>query len=326
MALFDLPLDQLRTYRPTPSIPDDLDAFWAETLAEARSAGAPPVATPLATPFANIRTYDVTFTGFAGQPVKGWLNVPAGADGPLPVVVEFIGYGGGRGLPHEWLLWPSAGYAHFVMDTRGQGAAWRGGDTPDPGPDGAGPSHPGFMTRGILDPHTYYYRRLFTDAVRAVESAAALPGVDATRLAVAGSSQGGALSLAAASLAPSLVHAVVSQVPFLCHIRRMVTLVDTDPFHELVRFFRVNPHRVAAAQRTLDYIDLLHLTPRASAPLLASAALMDATCPPSGIFAAVNAYGGTEKAVEVYEWDGHEGGRADFAGKSVAFVNGILKA
>ena len=325
MAHFDLPLDELRSYRPEPHIPEDLDAFWAETLAEARSAAARPVATPVETPFGNVTTYDVTFTGFAGQPVRGWLNVPAGADGPLPVVVEFIGYGGGRGLPHEWLLWASAGYAHFVMDTRGQGAGWRGGDTPDPGPDGAGPSHPGFMTRGILDPYSYYYRRLFTDAARAVESAADLTGVDASRLAVTGSSQGGALSLAAASLVPSLVKAVVSQVPFLCHIRRMVTLVDTDPFHELVRFFRVNPHRVAAAQRTLDYIDLLHLTPRATAPLLASAALMDATCPPSGIFAAVNAYGGPDKDIAVYEWDGHEGGRADFAGRSVAFVNGVLK-
>ena len=44
-------------------------------------------------------------------------------------------------------------YADLVMDTRGQGGSWSGGDTPDPGPDGAGPSHPGFMTRGALDPH-----------------------------------------------------------------------------------------------------------------------------------------------------------------------------
>ncbi|WP_374100720.1 acetylxylan esterase [Naasia sp. SYSU D00057] len=37
---------------------------------------------------------------------------------PLPAVVEFIGYTGGRGYPHERLAWPAAGFAHVVMDTR----------------------------------------------------------------------------------------------------------------------------------------------------------------------------------------------------------------
>ncbi len=45
----------------------------------------------------------MTFTGYAGQPIRAWLNLPAHADWPLPGVVEFIGYGGGRGLPSEWL-------------------------------------------------------------------------------------------------------------------------------------------------------------------------------------------------------------------------------
>ncbi len=31
-------------------------------------------------------------------------------------MVEYIGYGGGRGRPIDWLLPPSAGYAHLVMD------------------------------------------------------------------------------------------------------------------------------------------------------------------------------------------------------------------
>ena len=39
MAAFDLPLDQLRAYRPERTEPDDFDAFWAETLAESRTLG-----------------------------------------------------------------------------------------------------------------------------------------------------------------------------------------------------------------------------------------------------------------------------------------------
>lgn len=325
MALFDLPLAELWRYQPAGTPPDELARFWAQTLAEARAAAAAPVLTRVPTALRGITSYDVTFTGFAGQPVKAWLNVPVGTPGPLPVAVEFIGYGGGRGLPHEWLLWAAAGYAHLVMDTRGQGASWRGGDTPDPGPDGAGPAIPGVLTRGVLDPYGYYYRRLFTDAVRAVEVVADLPGaadlpeLDPKRLLVCGGSQGGGLALAAASLAPDRVAAVVASVPFLCHIRRAVTITDADPYHEVVRFCRVHPHRAETVLTTLDHIDVLHLVPWASAPALFSAALMDQVCPPSTVFAAYHAYAGP-KEMAVYEWDGHEGGRAHFAQRGLEFA------
>ena len=42
------------------------------------------------------------------------------------------------------------------------------------------------MTRGIATPETYYFTRLLTDAARAVEVAADLPGVDRHRIAVSG--------------------------------------------------------------------------------------------------------------------------------------------
>jgi cephalosporin-C deacetylase len=55
-----------------------------------------------------------------------------------------------------------------VVDTRGQGGTWRRGDTSDIEPSGTGPQYPGVMTRGILDPATYYYRRLIADGVLAL--------------------------------------------------------------------------------------------------------------------------------------------------------------
>src|SRR5258708_1012301 len=55
-----------------------------------------------------------------------------------------------------------------------------GGDTLDP--HGSAPGGHWPVTRGILDPRDYYYRRLITDAVRAIEAVRALPGVDATQV------------------------------------------------------------------------------------------------------------------------------------------------
>lgn len=78
--------------------------------------------------------------------------------------MEYVGYGGGRGFPTEWLPFANAGFAHLVMDTRGQGSVWRLGETPDRELEGGNPQYNGFMTRGILDPQHYYYRRVFTDA------------------------------------------------------------------------------------------------------------------------------------------------------------------
>jgi len=37
--LFDLPLEQLITYRPSRIEPEDFDLFWSQTLAEARRPG-----------------------------------------------------------------------------------------------------------------------------------------------------------------------------------------------------------------------------------------------------------------------------------------------
>jgi len=123
--LHDLSLDQALDYRPTLTVPDDLGEFWDDTLARVgdQAASYERVDSGRVT----VETYDVTLGGFDGQPVRAWLHLPATAlrSGPLPGVVQFQGYNGGRGLPHEHVFWASAGYAHLVVDTGGRAAAGR---------------------------------------------------------------------------------------------------------------------------------------------------------------------------------------------------------
>ncbi|ATL32381.1 acetylxylan esterase [Streptomyces formicae] len=308
MPHFDLPLDELRRYRPELTEPDDFDAFWEKSLLEARQFDLDARFEPVRLPLPGVSVFDVTYAGFGGHPIKGWLVLPAGAtaDEPLPAVVEYIGYGGGRGLAHMHLLWAAAGFAHFVMDTRGQGSGgWAQGDTPDP--VGSGPAHPGYLTRGIEDPHAYYYRRVFVDAVRAVEAVRAHPLVDAGRIAALGASQGGGITLAVAGLVPDLT-AIAPDVPFLCDFPRAATLTDRPPYSEIGLYLKARRGGEERVFQTLSYFDGVHFATRGRAPALFSAALQDMTCPPSTVFAAFNAYAGRERSMEVYSFNDHEGG------------------
>jgi cephalosporin-C deacetylase len=305
MPWFDLPLPELRAYCPDLAEPEDLDVFWSETIAEARAHDLAPSFQRVDTGLTAVETFDMSFAGFGGTPIRGWLHVPAGSHGSLPAVVEYVGYGGGRGLPHERILWAAAGYVYAIMDTRGQGSTWAVGDTPDPDAPGA-PAHPGYMTRGILDPRDYYYRRVFTDAVRAVEAVRSHDAVDPGKVAVTGGSQGGGISLAVAGLVPDLA-AVAPNVPFLCDFPRSITLADKLPYAEIVRYLKAHRDHVDRALGTLSYFDGAILGKRATVPALFSVGLMDETCPPSTVFAAYNHYGGPRQIVE-YPYNDHEGG------------------
>jgi cephalosporin-C deacetylase len=311
MALFDMPLDALRGYRPEPAEPADFDAFWKRTRDEAADHALEVRLEPHDANLTEVEVYDASFAGWCGARVSGWLVVPKHAVRPMPCVVQYVGYHRGRGTPHDHLLWPATGRAVFVVDVRGQGAS--GGDhagaTPDPD-GGANPQSPGFMTRGILAPEHYYYRRVYIDSVRAVDVAKAHPAVDPDRVCVSGASQGGGIATAVAGLRDDVAGALVD-VPFLTHFRRAVEMTDSDPYQEIVRFLKTQKRTEEQVFRTLSYFDGRSFAARADCPALYSVALMDQICPPSTVFASYNHWAHPGKDIEVYRWNGHEGGAAD---------------
>ena len=162
------------------------------------------------------------------------------------------------------------------------------------------------MTRGILDPHDYYYRRVFVDAIRAVATVRQHDAIDSAQVVVTGVSQGGGIALAVAGLLPDVV-AVMPDVPGLCDWVRAIELTDRTPYTEITSYLRVHRDHLHDALRTLSYFDCAILSRRAIAPALFSVALMDQTVPPSTVYAAYNAYAGP-KEISVYPYNDHEGG------------------
>ena len=180
------------------------------------------------------------------------------------------------------------------------------------------------MTKGITNPGTYYYRRFFTDGVRAVDFAANLPEVDPSRIAVMGGSQGGGAALAVAGLSDK-VAAVLSDVPFLCHYRRATTLVDSMPYKEIGNYLSIHRDSEDIVFNTLSYFDGVNFAKRITAPGIISVALMDSICPPSTVYAAIN-HMPNRPQVEVYPYNGHEGGGSYEILKQLAWLENTFGA
>ncbi len=315
--LFDIPLADLEAFRPDVLEPRDFDEFWSSQLDIARRHPLNAEFTPVESRVTHADIFDLTFAGHGGNRVKGWLLVPHHLAVNPSMVVEFVGYGGGRGSALDWLSFSCAGHVHMVMDTRGQGGAWRGSDTSDLGETGA-PGGRGFLTRGILKADEHYYTRLFVDSARAVEAARAHPGATNLPIVTTGGSQGGGLALASAHLADN-VAGTMPDVPFPSNFAHAVRTTPLAPYSEIIEYCAVYPDRVERVFESLSYVDIANHVKRIDCPALFSVGLVDEITPASTVYSAYNRYAGP-KAIEVYPYNGHEGGGTRQFAQKLAFL------
>jgi len=168
----------------------------------------------------------------------------------------------------------------------------------------------GHIIRGLEenDPKKLYYRNTFLDTAQLVRILQHMDFVDETKVGAYGGSQGGGLTLACASLCPTLNRAA-SQYPFLSDYRRVWDMdLDVGAYSELREYFRLYDPLHEKEKETfslLGYIDIHNMTHRVKARVRMFTGLMDTICPPSTQFAAYNAIP-SEKDYVIYPDYGHE--------------------
>jgi cephalosporin-C deacetylase len=302
MPMFEMPLDELRTYPGRNPKPADFDAYWKRGLDEL--AATPPnvelKAHPSPANFAD--TFDLWFTGTGGARVHAQYLRPR-SKGPHPAVVRFHGYSMYAGDWFDKLAWVAQGFVVAALDVRGQG-----GLSEDTG-GVRGTTLRGQIIRGLDDePDRLLFRQIFLDTVRLAQVVMEQPEVDAVRVAATGASQGGGLTIACAALEPRIWRAA-PVYPFLTDYKRVWEMdLARDAYDELVYYFtRFDPTHAREDETwtRLGYIDVQHLADRIKAQVQMTTGLMDMICPPSSQFAAYNKIR-SEKDVVLYPDFGHE--------------------
>ena len=304
MNLFDMPLEELRTYKPELTKADDFNDFWEETLNEAELQPLNVEVKPVEYPVEQVQVFNVFFDGYQNSRIRGRYILPeiADKDNKVPAVVSFHGYNWNNNVISQVLKYSLMGYAVLLMDVRGQSKY-----SPDHTQyENGGAS--GWMTNGILNPYNYYYRYVYMDGIRAVDFLMSRKEIKKDKIAVEGGSQGGGLALALGALS-NKVKVVLSDVPYLCHFKRAIELYENSPYSEIYHYFKIQDslHQTEdQVYKTLSYFDGMNLAARVKADVLMSVGLEDTICPPSTIFAAYN-HLDTEKELRIYPEYGHGG-------------------
>ncbi len=297
---YDLPLEQLKNYKPELTKQPDFEKFWSNSLDELSEIPLKYTLTPYEYPVKGVKVFTLNFSGFNNANIEGYLAIPD-RKGPHPGLMLYHGYNwAANGCISDAVNWALHGYAAFQMLVRGQQ-----GYSSDNVTSSAG-GVTGWMTKGILDPSEYYYRAVYLDAVRALEVLAALDNVDAKRIGVHGGSQGGGLTLAAAALSRIPVVAV-ADYPYLSNFERAIEITPNGPYNEFNEYFRRNPSPEIEiqARKTLTYFDVMNLAPGIKCHTWISSGLVDDITPPSTVFSAYN-HLTCSKEIAVFRYFGHE--------------------
>ena len=217
--------------------------------------------------------------GLSGDPVKirGYYCEPQ--DGQKhPVILHFYGYDTqGTKAKCECPNGGSSQYAEFYLSHRGQYLNNRPAGT-NPGIEEATENIYGdWFAYNFGNKDSYYYRGAYMDCVQAVRFMASRPTSDMTKIFAEGSSQGGALTYAAAALSDYPFTAIAANVAFMGDFADAIDIPS-------LAYWEMNDNRGSMTNeqilKSMSYFDTKNLATRISCAVMASSGLQDDVCPP----------------------------------------------
>jgi cephalosporin-C deacetylase-like acetyl esterase len=155
---------------------------------------------------------------------------------------------------------------------------------------------------GNDDRETSYFLRMYLSCYRAAQYLAERPDWDGKTLLVTGGSQGGLQALMTAGLHPRIA-AAIANVPAGCDLTGPKAGRSPGWPMWYWKTEGKDANKVIEASR---YYDVVNFASHITCPILVGIGLIDQTCPPAGIFAALNQVKGFKEEILLPKGD-HQG-------------------
>jgi cephalosporin-C deacetylase-like acetyl esterase len=288
--------------QPGSLAPKDFKAYWKEQKKALKGLPLKVKSTPVS--YENIPSgyicNDIELNCLGPKPARGYYAKPLSAKSkslPAVLLVHAAGVKGSwcRSEPSDALKYAKMGAICFDLNAHGMlnGQPDEYYDQLEKG------ELKGYWMQGITSRDDYYFRGMYLRLMRTIDYLANQPEWDGRRILVIGESQGGGQALAAAGLDPR-VSAVVAIVPAMCDWFGPIAErrggwpqpYESDASKELM-------------QKSLPYFDVACLLKGSKAIIFTEIGLVDITCPPASVYAAVNQAKG-EKIIFPVPYRGHQ--------------------
>jgi cephalosporin-C deacetylase len=300
MSFVDDISKDLFEYLPPLTRRGDFDEFWKTTVDIAKAIPMNIRMELYDYPSPYVTVYSITYNGFDETRIHGWYLVPKFVEkDKYPCLIHYHGFTGNRGRPADFMQWIMMGVAVVSVDCREQGGLTGNSAQYSQG------SVVNVNCKGVLDKEEYYYRAVYMDCLKAIDFACRQKEVDDSRIIIEGGSQGGALGMAVCAL-DSRPYLAMVDVPSNSNIDKRVEGAFGS-FASVTEYLKQNPDKIDKAMETLSYFDTMNMAHLIKCKVLASVALRDNTCPARFYFATYNRIT-SEKRIEIYPFNGHEGG------------------
>jgi cephalosporin-C deacetylase len=288
--------------KPGASMPDDFKAYWAKEKKALGDLQLEVKSVPVASVADGFSCSDMEINCTGPKPVRGYYAKPEkAAPHSLPAVllVHAAGVKGSwcRSEPGNAMNYAKKGAICFDLNAHGM----LDGQPESYYADLENGELKNYFMKGVTSREDFYFRGMYLRLLRTIDFLARQPEWDGKRILVTGESQGGGQALAAAGL-DSRVSAVVAIVPAMCDF--MGALAGRrggwpQPFE--------NNNAKEEMKSVLPYFDDAMILKGSRAQIFCEVGLIDLTCPPASVIAAVNQSKG-KKMIYAVPFRGHQTG------------------